>query len=385
MTAVHFGAGNIGRGFIGLLLHEAGHELVFVDVNAPLIAAIAAADSYRVIEIGGEESIRTVTGFSAIDSSADQDAAIAAVASADIVTTAVGPTILRFIAPVIAAGLRARGPDRARLPVMACENALGATDLLRGHIAELLADDPGVLDRAVFANTAVDRIVPIQEPEAGRELDVRVEPFSEWAIEAGPFEGAPPVIPGAHFVDDLAPYIERKLFTVNTGHASAAYLGFVAGAATIDEAVGMPAVRAGVEAALLETSRLLVARHGFDPAVQDAYRATALSRFANPALHDGVDRVGRQPLRKLSRRERLIEPAAALAEAGVEPVGLLAVIAAALRFRVADDPESVELQARLAAGGSAGELVTSVMGVEPGHALFAALERVVAEAQAAAG
>lgn len=381
MTAVHFGAGNIGRGFIGLLLHDAGHELVFVDVNGPLIAAIAAADSYRVIEIGGEERIRTVTGFTGIDSSADPDGAAAAVASADVVTTAVGPSILRFIAPVIAAGLRARPADHVPLPVMACENALGATDLLRGHLADLLADDPAVLDRAVFANTAVDRIVPIQEPEAGHELDVRVEPFCEWAIEAGPFAGSPPVIPGAHLVDDLAPYIERKLFTVNTGHAATAYLGRLAGAATVDEAIGMPAVRSGVEAALRETSRLLVARHGFPVEVQDAYRETALSRFANPALHDGVERVGRQPLRKLSRNERLIEPAAALAEQGVEPVGLLAVIAAALRFRVADDPESVELQARLGSASSSAELVESITGVAPGHPLFAALEAAVDEAR----
>ena len=73
MSAVHFGAGNIGRGFIGLLLHEAGHDLTFVDVNAELIAAIRDAESYRVIEIGPNGREHTVTGFTAIDSSADRD------------------------------------------------------------------------------------------------------------------------------------------------------------------------------------------------------------------------------------------------------------------------------------------------------------------------
>lgn len=384
MTAVHFGAGNIGRGFIGLLLHEAGHELVFIDVNAPLIAQIAAADEYRVVEIGGSERSHTVRDFTAIDSSADEPGAVAAVARADVVTTAVGPSILRFIAPVIAAGLRARPADRAPLPIMACENALGATGLLREHIAALLADNPAALARGVFANTAVDRIVPIQEPDPDRPLDVRVEPFCEWAIEGGPFGDAPPVIPGAHVVDDLAPYIERKLFTVNTGHAATAYLGSLAGAATIDEAIGMPAVRAGVVAALEETSRLLVARHGFDAAAQDAYRGTALERFANPALHDAVERVGRQPLRKLSRHERLIEPAAALAEQGVEPAGLLAVVAAALRFHDPADAESVELRERLRSGATAAELVASITGVEAGHPLFAALESVVEDARSEA-
>lgn len=380
MTAVHFGAGNIGRGFIGLLLHQAGHDLVFIDVNAPLIAALNAADSYRVIEIGPGGGETTVTGFSAIDSAADRDAAVIAVASADIVTTAVGPTVLRFIAPLIADGLRARTAD-SPLVIMACENALQATDALRSEIDAALSDDQRALSRAIFANTAVDRIVPTADPADG--LDVRVEPFCEWAIESGPFAGASPSIPGAHFVDELAPYIERKLFTVNTGHASTAYVGRLAGAATIHEAIGMPAVRDAVEAALRETSALLVARHGFDPVVQDAYRETALGRFANDALADPVERVGRQPLRKLSRHERLIEPAADLAERGEHPTALVEVISAALQFvDVADDPESVELGEKLSSL-TPEAFVADVTGVEPGHPLHAALVSRVADAQRA--
>lgn len=380
MTAVHFGAGNIGRGFIGLLLHQAGHDLVFIDVNAPLIAALNAADSYRVIEIGPGGGEATVTGFSAIDSAADRDAAVAAVATADIVTTAVGPTVLRFIAPLIADGLRARTAE-APLVIMACENALQATDALRAEIDAALGDDQEALSRAIFANTAVDRIVPTADPADG--LDVRVEPFCEWAIESGPFAGASPSIPGAHFVDELAPYIERKLFTVNTGHASTAYVGRLAGAATIHEAIGMPAVRDAVEAALRETSALLVARHGFDQAVQDTYRETVLGRFANDALADPVERVGRQPLRKLSRHERLIEPAADLAERGEHPTALVEVIGAALRFvDVADDPESVELGEKLASL-TPEAFVADVTGVEPGHPLHSALVSRVADAQRA--
>ena len=379
MTAVHFGAGNIGRGFIGLLLHEAGHDLVFVDVNAPLIADIQAADTYQVIEIGPGGRQHTVTGFTAIDSSADRAAAVEAVATADITTTAVGPTVLRFIAPVIADALRIRSTDAEPLVVMACENALQATDLLRAKIATLLADAPEALERAVFANTAVDRIVPTADPADG--LDVRVEPFCEWAIEVGPFGDAVPSIPGAHFVDDLAPSIERKLFTVNTGHATCAYFGRAAGHEFVHEAVADPAVRASVEAALRETSQLLVARHGFAVEVQDAYRETALSRFANAALADPVTRVGRQPLRKLSRHERFLSPAAALAELGTIPTGLLAAVGAALQFRVDDDPESVEL-AEVLGSRTAAEVVETVMGIEPSHPLYAPLISTVEAAQA---
>lgn len=378
MTAVHFGAGNIGRGFIGLLLHDAGHDLVFIDVDAPLIEALQGADSYRVIEIGPGGREHVVTGFTAINSAVERDAAVAAVAAADIATTAVGPTVLRFIAPVIADALRARSVDAPPLIVMACENALQATNLLRAEIETALADDPEALRRAVFANTAVDRIVPTADPADG--LDVRVEPFCEWAIEVGPFGADVPSIPGAHFVDDLAPSIERKLFTVNTGHATCAYFGHAAGHEFVHEAVADPEVRQSVEAALRETSALLVARHGFAVEVQDAYRDTAMSRFANEALADPVTRVGRQPLRKLSRHERFLSPATALAELGTEPVALLAAIGAALSFAVDDDPESVELAARLAAE-PAERIVADVMGVEPAHPLHASLVSTVTAAQ----
>src|SRR5690606_29528970 len=78
------------------------------------------------------------------------------------------------------------------LVVMACENAINATDILKGHVAEALSDD-ALLGRAVFANTAVDRIVPAQPPGGG--LDVTVETYFEWAIETAPFAAAVPPVP----------------------------------------------------------------------------------------------------------------------------------------------------------------------------------------------
>ena len=123
MKAVHFGAGNIGRGFVGLLLHDAGYEVVFADVNAELIDALAASESYQVHEVGDGGSERTVTGFRAVNSATHEAELIAEIQTADVVTTAVGPNILRFVAPVIAKGLALRDPGLAPLAVMACENA----------------------------------------------------------------------------------------------------------------------------------------------------------------------------------------------------------------------------------------------------------------------
>jgi mannitol-1-phosphate 5-dehydrogenase len=380
MKAVHFGAGNIGRGFVGLLLHEGGYDLVFSDVAAPLVDAINEVSSYTVHEVGDGGTDKVVTGFRAINSATQPDELIDEIATANVVTTAVGPTILKFVAPPIVAGLALRDPSAPPLQIMACENAINATDLLRDEIKAQAGEAWDALEgRAVFANTAVDRIVPAQPAGAG--VDVTVEPFYEWAIELPPFGEAPPHIPGAHFVDDLAPYIERKLFTVNTGHATTAYFGAEAGVDKISDVLADPAIAAQVAAALEETSALLVAKHGLDAGELADYRATILRRFANPALPDTVGRVGRQPLRKLSRHERFVGPAAEAAERGLSVDALLAAMGAALRFDDADDEQSVELQQRLR-DESADALTTSVTGVEQDHPLFARLSEVVAARQA---
>jgi mannitol-1-phosphate 5-dehydrogenase len=368
-VAVHFGAGNIGRGFVGLLLHRAGYQVVFADVVDELIDALNATPSYRVREVGLDSGEEVVDDYRAINSRADELAVVAEIASADIVTTAVGPTVLKFVAPVIAAGLLGRADGASPLAVMACENAINATDVLAGHIRAAVpeAEWPAVAARAVFANTAVDRIVPAQAADAG--LDVTVEHYFEWAIERPPFGGGEPSITDATWVDDLAPYIERKLFTVNTGHATTAYHGFARGIKKLSDALDDAAVRAAVEGVLGETKQLLVAKHDFTDEAQQAYVDKILQRFANPYLPDTVDRVGRQPLRKLSRKERLIGPAAELAERGIRPQHLLATVDAALSFDVPEDPESVELQ-QLLGTLSATEATGRICGLRPADPLY---------------
>ena len=112
-----------------------------------------------------------------------------------------------------------------------------------------------------------------------------------------------------------------------------------------------------------------MAKHDFSDEAQQAYVDKILQRFANPHLPDTVDRVGRQPLRKLSRSERLIGPAAELAERGIRPRHLLATVEAALAFDVPDDPESVELQ-RLLGALTAEEATERICGLEPAHPLY---------------
>ncbi|MGP5251203.1 mannitol-1-phosphate 5-dehydrogenase [Brachybacterium sp. JB7] len=377
--AVHFGAGNIGRGFVGLLLHEAGYELVFADVADALITQLQETDSYEVRTVGQNAATTVVDGFSAINSTNDPEGLTEQIASADIVTTAVGAHILRFVAPNIAAGIAARPAGAPRLAVMACENAINATDLLEQEIrANYQGED--LDEKALFSNTAVDRIVPVQAEDAG--LDVTVEDFYEWAVERGPFGGQEPEVPGITWVDDLGPYIERKLFTVNTGHATAAWHGWAAGHARIAEAIADRAVAQQVEAVLGETSALLVAKHGFAEDDMASYRTKVLGRFANEALPDPVERVGRAPLRKLSRHDRIVGPSAELAERGLGSEGLLASFSAALAFTPEGDDEVTRLQEILRTQ-DADAAASEITGLDTDHPLFPAVREAIAARQSA--
>lgn len=375
MKAVHFGAGNIGRGFVGLILHEAGYEVVFADVAEGLISQIQAADSYTVHVVGDAPTDIVVDGFRGVNSAQAPEALTAELADADIVTTAVGAHILRFVAPNIAAGIAARPAGAPKIAVMACENAINGTDILEAEIRKAYQGDD-LDERAVFANTAVDRIVPAQAADAG--LDVTVETFYEWVVDRTPFGGSEPAVPGATYVDDLSPFIERKLFTLNTGHATTAWLGWAAGIEKISDAIADEGVRAEVAGVLAETSALLVAKHGFAEDVQAAYREKILTRFANPYLPDTVERVGRGPIRKLSRHDRVIGPAAELAERGMDSAHLMGAFAAALAFTPEGDDEVAQLQTILA-GSDADAATAEITGLTADHPLYpAAREKVAA-------
>ncbi|KAI5294066.1 hypothetical protein KEM52_004761 [Ascosphaera acerosa] len=386
MKAVHFGAGNIGRGFVGEFLHEAGYEVVFVDVMDHIIEALQRTPAYTVTEISesGERQLR-IENYRALNSKTHMQQVVDEIATAAIVTCAVGPSILPRIAGAIAAGIDRRDEllysaqtaqhVRCRpLAVIACENAIGATDTLRGYVEEKTPADrlPSLATRARFANSAIDRIVPAQTPTpGGNGLDVKIEQYYEWVVEQTPFaDHGHPDVPAIHWVDDLEPFIERKLFTVNTGHATAAYFGYVRGKKWVHEALADREIRERVRAALRETAALITAKHGIDPDEQQRYVDAILARISNPALEDHVVRVGRAPLRKISRRERFIGPAAQLAEMGKPTDALLAAFEQALRFQnVEGDEESVQLAA-LIRKIPAEDLTGRLTGLAYDHPLF---------------
>jgi mannitol-1-phosphate 5-dehydrogenase len=378
MLAVHFGAGNIGRGFIGSLLAQSGYEVVFVDVNEEVVSLLNEKKEYRVLiadENGKEEIIRNV---SAVNSQKESDKVIHYLTEADLVTTAVGPNILPIISSILTEGLRKRlSVNQNPLNIIACENMIGGTTFLKENVFEKISEEEKSLfeKNYGFLDCAVDRIVPNQKNSD--PLAVTVEPFFEWVVEQKNVVGDIPNVNGMQLVDDLMPYIERKLFTVNTGHAMAAYLGYNKNLQTIKEAMDDQEIYSDVQKALNESGAALVKKYGFNEEEHKKYIEKIIHRFTNPSISDEIVRVARSPIRKVGANDRLMKPAKQYYELFKEvPTGLTKGIAALLLFDFKDDPEAVELQETIKKAGIEGAL-SQYAQLEKDHPLAEAIKNQV--------
>ncbi|MGG5315503.1 mannitol-1-phosphate 5-dehydrogenase [Enterococcus sp. AZ072] len=349
MRATHFGAGNIGRGFIGEILAKNGFSIDFVDINATIIDALNERKEYT-IELADENKEQIhVANVDGLNNQTNPEAVVDSVAAADIVTTAIGPNVLPFIAELIAKGIQKRKAENSTVPVdvIACENMIGGSQFLFEKVKEYLTDEDMAYVEAYvgFPNAAVDRIVPIQHHED--PLFVSVEPFSEWVVDQTQCKNKELQLSDVTYVEDLEPYIERKLFSVNTGHATVAYTGAYAGYQTIDEAIGHQEVLDQLRAVLEETGSLLIAKWGFDRGQHQAYINKIVSRFENPHISDSIDRVARTPIRKLGYDERFIRPIRELKKRELGYMHLIEVVAMILKYQDPKDEQSVQLQAML--------------------------------------
>lgn len=343
--AIHFGAGNIGRGFIGLLLEQSGYHVVFADVNETLIGAIQKDKSYTVFIKDSECESIPVSNISAFHSNSDE--LVKEFLNAEIVTTSVGFTVLPYLAPAIVKGLRLRIAQEVTAPInfFACENGIKGTEFLKDAVVKLL--DPQEMEYlhkyCGFANCTVDRIVPPVRSE--NPLDVVVERFCEWKADSTAVKGELPKIQGLIFTDKLQAYVERKLLTLNAGHAITAYLGAIKGYKTILESIQDAKILPIVKGAMQENGAALIKKHHFNAEDHASYIEQILQRFQNPYLHDECLRVGREPYRKLSGGDRLILPLKMTEEYGLPNAHLLIGVSAAFHYYDEQEKQSVEMQA----------------------------------------
>lgn len=352
MKAVLFGAGNIGRGFLGFLLAKAGFGITFVDIDRAKISLINQQKEYPVFVVsaaGVQEQI--VRGINAV-SYVDAESITQAIVEADVILTAVGKEPLAAVAVCLARGLveriRRRPRSEVHIVVVACENVQDNTSYLRQLVLARVPDDckERVGGLISFPNCVVDRIVPNTLPASskGDPLAVAVEEYFQLAIDNAGLKAPFPDIAGVDISKNLDATLEQKLFTLNMAHAIVGYYGYLKGYQFVHEAVDDNDIEQLLDGALQEVASAIVARHpDISMDAQQEYAKKVVGRFRNPYLRDEIVRIARQPKRKLGPQDRLVHPASLVWEQGKVPAYLASGIAAALHFDYAGDSQAQQL------------------------------------------
>lgn len=381
--AVVYGAGKIGRGFIGKVFADAGFEVAFLDKLPGLVAELDRRGEYPLRIVSNEATRNFIVGpVRALLSTTPE--AVEEIAGCALMATAVGVNNLPDIVPVIAKAVALRMEQGGgALDVLLCENQLDAHAHMRALIYRYLngAQRAWADAKLGLVQTSISRMVPPITPEMLAEdaLLIRADGYSELPVDSEGFRGEVPALPGIVPYAPFEFYIRRKLFENNGAHAACAYLGYLRGCETIWQAMADPEIYVAVEAIMRRAGEALVVRFGDDVRANvEAYADELLVRFQNRPLGDTVARVGADPARKLRRDDRLIGSALFCLEQGLDPAPMLRGVAAALAFRPEGDSSAAKLQADLAERGL-DYVVEHTMGLSPEERLFALVKEACAK------
>ena len=347
--AVMYGGGNIGRGFIGALLSQSGYQVTFIDVAEPVIKALQEKENYpiRIVSTEGYEDV-WVENVTAANGNLPE--AVDAIANCDIMATAVGARILKFIVPNIVAGLRKRWEmNKGPLNIIICENLNDANKILEGMLKEQLTEEEcKKFDKTVgLVEASIGRMVPVQTEEMkdGEPMRVCVEKYGFLPVDKAAFKGEIPEIKNMVPYEPFDFYIKRKLYVHNMGHATCAYLGDLLGLEYIYQSIAVPEVRVLVQNAMLESAQTLHKHYGAELTALQAHITDLLYRFTNAALKDTCQRVGGDPARKLSPADRLIGSSLLAIEEGITPAYIAVGAAAGLHRYIKENGGSQSVAA----------------------------------------
>lgn len=347
---IMYGAGNIGRGFIGQTFSDAGYKVGFVDINMEVINALNEKNEYPVnIVTSDKNEEKKVKNVYGIDGK-DVDLVVSEIASCDIMATAIGVNVLKFIAKPIAAGIKKRAAVSGKpLNIIICENLIGADEYLKGLIlAEIPELKEYVEEKVGFIEASIGRMVPVmtEEKKAGNPLRVYVEPYNILPVDKEAFKGEiPDDVKNLYPFTPFNLFIQRKLFMHNMSHALCAYLGYLRGYEYIYQAVNDFDIRYCVFRALVRSALAIAKENGVEIDGLIGHAENLLYRFTNTALADTVARVGKDTKRKLGSNDRLIGALKLCEKHGIDGTYLCIGIAAGMLFAPEADASSAELNA----------------------------------------
>ena len=349
-SAIMFGAGNVGRGFLGQLFSESGYEVEFVDIDNAIIQSINDKNRYTIRLVNNDWVDEVIVSPVRALHSQNTDQVAEAMSWADIGATAVGARVLPHIAPLVAQGVERRRLVNPQKPlnIIICENLKGAAKIFKEMVAGYLSSESKSYfeNHIGFVDTVIGRMIPPLVDEL-RKKDpslIIVEPYKELPVDKAGFIGEIPKIVGMEVCDNFPSYTARKLYIHNCGHAILAYFGYLRGHDYGYQALEDILIRKVFDGGLAESSAGIVNYYGVEPEWVQNHIIELTQRFANRALGDTILRLARDPIRKLASTDRLVGAAKMCMEVNIIPEYLSWAIGAGFCYADPQDPIALELQ-----------------------------------------
>ena len=343
---LQFGAGNIGRSFIGQLFSRSRYEVVFVDINKELVKELNKKRKYKLVIKRNElpDEIILIKNVRAIDGY-DKEAVIREIVDADIIATAVGKHALPQIVPVIALGLQLRYKKRRKNPldIIIAENLRNGADYLRKELKIYLPQEYPFDELVGLIESSIGKMVPLMKEEDKKKdlLWVFAEPYNTLIVDKKGFKNLLPQVRDLWAVENIKAYVDRKLFIHNLGHSASAYIGYQYNSEMtfIYEALEVPGIYKTVRECMKQSAVALNGVYPNDLTLPDLQNHIddLLFRFQNKSLGDTIFRVGRDLYRKLDKNERLVGPMLLAQREGTPYNKIKRAFYAALDFKAKDE------------------------------------------------
>jgi mannitol-1-phosphate 5-dehydrogenase len=341
---VLFGAGKIGRSFVGQLFSRGGYEVVFVDIYQPVIEELNRRNNYNVVIKGDVNEVLNIKNVRGVLAD-DYQKVINEVAGADILAVSVGIGGLSTAIPLIAKGLiwRYQKDPENPLDIILAENLRNASEYLEGELKKYLPSWYPLEKLVGLVETSIGKMVPIMRKKDLEEdvLQVFAEPYNTLILDKLAFRNPIPEIEGLAPKEHMKPWVDRKLFIHNLGHAAAAYLGFLHNPdfVYIYEVLEVPALKSSVREVMLQSANLLLAKYPEEFTLEAItnHIDDLLFRFQNKALGDTIFRVGCDLKRKLGPDDRLVGAIRMAMELNLPYDKILHVLICGCHFRAKDE------------------------------------------------
>jgi mannitol-1-phosphate 5-dehydrogenase len=308
-----FGAGKIGRSFIGQLFGLSGYEVVFSDIDTQLVDALNRERSYTVVIKGPREERLSISNVRAIHG-ADEPSVIEEITHASIMAVSVGKNALEKIIPTISKGLTKRFQYHEDRPVdiIIAENMRSAKEFVYELLKKNLALDFPIDDYVGLIETSIGKMVPIMTADELRRdpLSVFAEPYNELILDKKGFKNQIPNVKGLAPKENIKAWVDRKAFIHNLGHTTTAYYGYYKhpDATYLYEVLQDESVLQFTKEVMLQSADTLLKMYPDDFTANDlaTHIDDLLFRFQNRSLKDTLFRVGRDILRKLGPDDRFM-------------------------------------------------------------------------------